>query len=1798
MKKLIKSLFMKVWTIIIFFCIIISNTLYGQTINNTVYINPDYTGGSNDGTITHPYTSLLNATITNNTAYLINRGTTDVFNDSDDILVVAQLHDIVIGAYGTGDRPVIYSDASDGSRAILEFRGCNNILFDGLHISGSSWVDGINQVAAAIMVQEYYTHLPSHDIEINNCILEHTGWGIRAWGISGSECYNYTVDSCVIRNIEDDGIYFNWVENIEISYSNIHDVNLKWDHEPNGHISQDVAGGDCIQIARRGVYSHIHHNILDRSNSGHKFCLAFTDASYGTNTALIEYNTFVSPRGDGEGGSTLYLEELEAPITRYNTFTNGHGVPQMGGIYVGANCDDNQVYYNIFDSLSYAFKGHTVTSDTTWFYNNVIYDMDAEIRGQVFYSKNNIYDGITNGGEYENGTWTLVEDYNCYTSGYSGTNSITSDPLFVDPDNFDFRLQPGSPVIAEGINVGLTVDKNGTLVEDPPEIGAYQFVPTGGYYLTVNNGTGDGSYTENTIVTIVADTPGNGQAFDQWTGDVQFVNNPSDANTSVTMPAQDVTVTATYTSVPTYTLTVINGSGDGSYIQNEVVSISANTPPTGQQFDQWTGDIQFLNNSSSANTTVAMPAQDVTVTATYISFPTYTLTVVNGSGDGSYAQNDVVSISANTPPANQQFDQWVGDVQYVDNIYAENTSVTMPASNVAVTATYIDIQFYDLIVNSGSGDGTYPENTVVNIVADDAPTSYTFYQWTGDIATVSDVNSPNTQITIPANNVSVTATYTITDTYFVDPENANDPLEDGSITHPFDSWEDVSFSSNTTYLQKRGTICYTDQYFFNTYRSNVVLSAYGIGDRPTIISSSANGSRAIIEFAYSYNIRIENLHISGIPYQSGVSQPAACIMVGNTNTHNIIIRNCELENAAWGIRAFNGDDILIAGCEIHNIEDDGMFIQNCTNSEISYNEIHDINLKWFHVGHLESQSPGDCIQLSNNCDGFYVHHNILDRSNSGNKFCFTQSSSVPTDYINGIFERNQCISPLPDGDGAASLFLGSQGHDIIIRYNTFEGSTGGIYANSDDLRVYYNTFNGLSYGVWGMSESDTINVINNMFYNMDPELKGVNMVVKNNIFDLLTDDGALDLVANLDESHNLYTLGIGGNNSIVGDPLMVDPENGDFHLLDNSPCIDYGLDLGYLIDHDSLTVPYGVCPELGSYEFYGVQTINQPPNIASQSFSVLENLPNGQFVCHIEASDPDGSQTISYTILAGNTDNAFTINSVTGDITVNNQTALNYEVNPIFILEVEVIDDWTIPLSSSATMTIDLIDVNEAPSINSASFAIDENTPENTFVGHVVASDPDNGQSLSYSILSGNIDNAFQIGVSNGNITVQNSSALNFENWDTFTLLVKVEDNGQGPLFDIATITVNITDVNEDPEMDDATYILAENSLENTLVGQLLAWDPDNGQSLTFSIITGNIDNAFQINSETGEINVQNTEMINYEVWQSFNLLVKVEDDGLGNLFDVANVTINITDINEAPVVEDQLFSIPENTPSGQQVDIILASDPDNGQQLSFTIVGGNSSNAFEIDEFTGMLSVMNADAINFELNPAFTLIVEVEDDGAGNLTDQAVIIINLADINENPIVEDQELSVVIYEIDENILVGDVMAFDPDQGQTISYTILEDELGAFSIDPTYGRLIITNLYLIIEDPGTVFDILVSVVDNSSAGLKDDAIITIDVDLTDLITGVGDSPNITDELLLNIYPNPTHGKLNVEVVNMASASDGEILITDLQGAQVLKENIALNKEFNSELDLTGIAPGIYFIHVLSEKTIITRKFIVR
>lgn len=107
--------------------------------------------------------------------------------------------------------------------------------------------------------------------------------------------------------------------------------------------------------------------------------------------------------------------------------------------------------------------------------------------------------------------------------------------------------------------------------------------------------------------------------------------------------------------------------------------------------------------------------------------------------------------------------------------------------------------------------------------------------------------------------------------------------------------------------------------------------------------------------------------------------------------------------------------------------------------------------------------------------------------------------------------------------------------------------------------------------------------------------------------------------------------------------------------------------------------------------------VNQAPTASDAAWSLEENSAVGTFVGQVAATDPDAGQTLSFAIVAGNDDGAFAIDPATGEVTVADQSTIDFETHPAFALTVEVTDDGLTPLAATAQITIDLTDVDEAP---------------------------------------------------------------------------------------------------------------------------------------------------------------------------------------------------------------------------------------------------------------------------------------------------------------------------------------------------------------------------------------------------------------------------------------------------------------------------------------------------------------------
>ena len=362
-------------------------------------------------------------------------------------------------------------------------------------------------------------------------------------------------------------------------------------------------------------------------------------------------------------------------------------------------------------------------------------------------------------------------------------------------------------------------------------------------------------------------------------------------------------------------------------------------------------------------------------------------------------------------------------------------------------------------------------------------------------------------------------------------------------------------------------------------------------------------------------------------------------------------------------------------------------------------------------------------------------------------------------------------------------------------------------------------------------------------------------------------------------------------------------------------------------------------------------------------------------------------------------------NPTNGSLTLNADGSFVYTPDPNF----DGTDTFTYRANDGtqngniATVTIDVVGAPDDPTVNDQSFGVDENSINGTVVNTIVATDPDTGDTLTYTVTGGSGAAVFAVDINTGQITVTDSSQLDFETTTSFTLDVTVTDSTFRT--DTATITVNVNDLNENPTATDAAVASDENTPNSTSVHTVVATDPDAGANgtLSYAITAGNGLGGFTINAGTGEITVADFTMLDFETTPIFILTVTVTDGGAPGLTDTATITVNLNDINENPSATDATVALDENSPNLTSVHTVVATDPDAGANgtLSFAITAGNGLGGFTINGGTGEITVADSSVLDFETTPVFTLTVTVTDGGTPGLTDTATITINLNDLSE-----------------------------------------------------------------------------------------------------------------------------------------------------------------------------------------------------
>ncbi|MEA3051573.1 MAG: uncharacterized protein QOG72_476 [Sphingomonadales bacterium] len=211
---------------------------------------------------------------------------------------------------------------------------------------------------------------------------------------------------------------------------------------------------------------------------------------------------------------------------------------------------------------------------------------------------------------------------------------------------------------------------------------------------------------------------------------------------------------------------------------------------------------------------------------------------------------------------------------------------------------------------------------------------------------------------------------------------------------------------------------------------------------------------------------------------------------------------------------------------------------------------------------------------------------------------------------------------------------------------------------------------------------------------------------------------------------------------------------------------------------------------------------------------------------------------------------------------------------------------------------------------------------------------------------------------------------------------------------------------------------------------------------------------------------------------------------------------------NEAPfdlVLDGN--SVDENQPAGTLVGTASADDPDPEDVLSYSLVN-DAGGLFAIDAATGELTTTAP--LDHEAQASYDLVIRATDPD-GLSTDRTVTV-TVGDVNEAP----TGLAIDDASVDENApagtLVGTVSAGDPD-GNSLSYTLVDDAGGRFALDAATGAL--TTTAPLDHEGQASYDVIVRATD--PGGLTVERTLTIAVaDVNEAPTAVADSVAVNED----------------------------------------------------------------------------------
>ncbi|XP_057346977.1 protocadherin gamma-B6 isoform X23 [Manis pentadactyla] len=438
-------------------------------------------------------------------------------------------------------------------------------------------------------------------------------------------------------------------------------------------------------------------------------------------------------------------------------------------------------------------------------------------------------------------------------------------------------------------------------------------------------------------------------------------------------------------------------------------------------------------------------------------------------------------------------------------------------------------------------------------------------------------------------------------------------------------------------------------------------------------------------------------------------------------------------------------------------------------------------------------------------------------------------------------------------------------------------------------------------------------------------------------------------------------------------------------------------------------------------EIFVRDTNDNPPMFSKDEYrvSVSEKLPPGSSVLQVTASDQDEgiNAEINYYFrsTAQSTRYMFSLDEKSG-IIKNNQS-LDFEDTERHTMEVEAKDGGG--LSTQCKVIIEVLDENDnSPEIIITTLS--DQIVEDSHPGMVVAlfktRDQDSRENGEVTC-DLNRDVPFKIHSSSNNYyKLVTDGPLDREQTPEYNVTITATDRGKPPLSSSATITLHITDVNDNaPVFQQASYVVhvAENNPPGASIAQVSASDPDLGPNghISYSIVASDLEpralrSYVSVSAQSGAVFAQRA--FDHEQLRAFELTLQARDQGSPALGANVSLRVLVGDRNDnAPRVlypalgpdGSALFdTVPRAAQPGYLVTKVVAVDADSGHNawLSYHVLQASEPGLFSLGLRTG--EVRTARALGDRDAARQRLLVAVRDGGQPPLSATATLHLVFAD--------------------------------------------------------------------------------------------------------------------------------------------------------------------------------------------------------